>query len=273
MRGVVGALVVLATAAVGVPRRRRGRTTSCRCGAPGAGGINRAWQRRGAFTYRTDIPPDPSSYDIADQCRSQLLVATAPTARQRCIPDRSGNWIFDAPAGTRITAPGDLAVRRQPPHGRRTTTDGRHVAGLRARRGRALIGGVFGETCTAAPGSIGCSFGSDTGVSDASHAVYPTQRAKVSYTISCEYTGGCPRYYDDGTTRPIATIKIFGTRVTVNDPTAPSLKVGGPFSNPAGTRPARRVTYDASDSSGIRAVRLDLAGRSRAATQSPATTT
>ena len=48
--------------------------------------------------------------------------------------------------------------------------------------------------------------------------------------MSCEGDlAGCPTQYQ-GT--PIATIKIFGTRVTVYDPTAPSLKVGGPLQQP-----------------------------------------
>ena len=46
--------------------------------------------------------------------------------------------------------------------------------------GAQLIGGVFGENCTPPPGSIGCSFGSDSGVSTASHAVYAINAAKLS---------------------------------------------------------------------------------------------
>ena len=270
MRGVVGALVVLATAAVGVPAASAGRYDVVSCGAPGAGGINRAW-RAEASAY-PPIAPEPASYVISDQCGSQLLIQTAPPPGNAGFLT-GGNWVFDAPAGNRITR---LETWR---FGAKLRTGPNDPDGdtwkIFARDGDAnVIGGVYGETCTAAPGSIGCTFGSDTGVSDASHAVYPVNVTKISYSISCEYTGGCPRYYDDGTSRAsIATIKVFGTRVTVTDPTAPSLIVGGPLQNPGWHKAGETVTYDASDSSGIRAVRLDLAATSHAATRRPATTT
>ena len=91
--------------------------------------------------------------------------------------------------------------------------------------------------------------------------IYPLNVGKISYTVSCEDTGGCPRYYDDGTDRAsAATIKIFGTRGDHHRPERPE-----PHSRrPAGQRrlaEAQRVAaYDASDTSGIRAVRLDMAG-------------
>jgi hypothetical protein len=199
---------------------------------------------------------------IADKCGTQLLIETAPPPANAPFLT-GGNWVFDAPAGTRITRLETwrfgIKLRTGP-----NDPDGDTWKIFARDENASVIGGVFGETCTAAAGSIGCSFGSDTGVSDASHAVYPINVAKISYTISCEYLSGCPRYYDDGTNRaPVATIKIFGTRVTVTDPTAPSLKVGGPLQNPGWHKPSETVTYDASDSSGIRAVRLDIAGRTR----------
>ena len=260
MRGVVGALVVLATAAAGVPAASAGRYDVVSCGAPGGGGINRAW-RAEASAY-PPIAPEPASYVISDQCGSQLLIQTAPPPGNAGFLT-GGNWVFDAPAGNRITR---LETWR---FGAKLRTGPNDPDGdtwkIFARDGDAnVIGGVFGETCTAAPGSIGCTFGSDTGISDASHAVYPVNVTQISYSISCEYTGGCPRYYDDGTNRAsIATIKVFGTRVTVTDPTAPSLIVGGPLQNPGWHKASETVTYDASDSSGIRAVRLDLGSLTR----------
>jgi hypothetical protein len=260
MRGVVGALVVLATAAVGVPAASAGRYDVVSCGAPGAGGINRAW-RAEASAY-PPLTPEPASYVISDQCGTQLLIETAPPPGNAGFLT-GGNWVFDAPAGNRITRLETwrfgVKLRTGP-----NDPDGDTWKVFARDNDANVIGGVFGETCTAAPGSIGCSFGSDTGVSDASHAVYPLNVTKVSYSISCEYSGGCPRYYDDGTNRAsVATVKVFGTRVTVTDPTAPSLKVGGPLQNPGWHRASDTVTYDASDNSGIRAVRLDLGGLTR----------
>jgi hypothetical protein len=262
MRGLAGALVVAATAALGVPVAAAGTYDVVSCGAPGAGGINRAWRAEASGYPPSGISPDPSSYVIADQCGSQLLIQTAPPPANAPFLT-GGNWIFDAPAGTRITR---LETWR---FGVKLRTGSTNPEGdtwkIFARDENAsVIGGVFGETCTAAEGSIGCSFGSDTGVSEASHAVYPVNVARISYSISCEYTGGCPRYFDDGTNRaPVATIKLFGSRVTVNDPTAPALKTGGPLLSGGWRKPGDVLTYDASDNSGIRSVRLDMAGRSR----------
>ena len=50
--------------------------------------------------------------------------------------------------------------------------------------GAQLIGGVFGENCTAPPGAIGCSFGSDSGVGAASRAVYAINVARIAYAVS-----------------------------------------------------------------------------------------
>lgn len=263
MRGLVGVLVVAATALVSVPVAAAGTYDVVSCGAPGAGGINRAWR---ADVY--GVPPiaaDPASYTIADQCGTQLFIGTAPPPAN--APFLTGaSWVFDAPAGTRIsqleTWRFGVKLRTGP-----NDPDGDTWKIFARDENASVIGGVFGETCSAAPGSIGCSFGSDTGVSAASHAVYPVNVAKISYTISCEYSGGCPRYYDDGTNRAAtATIKVFGTRVRISDPTAPSLKVGGPLSTAGWHKPGAVVTYDASDTSGIRAVRLEVAGLTRRAT-------
>ena len=50
---------------------------------------------------------------------------------------------------------------------------------------------------------------------------------------------------------PIATIKLFGTRVTVTDNVRPTLKVGGALIAAGWHRATDRVTYDAADSTGI----------------------
>jgi hypothetical protein len=257
-------VVVAATMLAAVPVASAGTYDVVSCGAPGAGGINRAWRpEAGGFDDGTvHVDPDPASYLISDQCPSQLLIQTAaPPGNARFLT--GGSWIFDAPAGNRVTRLETwrfgVKLRTGP-----NDPDGDTWRIFARDEHASVIGGVFGETCTAAPGSIGCSFGSDTGVGDASHAVYPINVARISYTISCEYTGGCPRYFDDGTSSaPISTIKLFGTRVTVTDTTAPTLRVGGPLLLAGWRKPSDRLTYDASDSSGVRAVRLEIGGQTR----------
>jgi hypothetical protein len=100
MRGLVGAIVVLAAAALGAPVAVAGTYDVVSCGAPGAGGVSRAW-RPEASAFPPN-PPDPSSYEIVDQCPSQLLVRSS-TVDGTAPFLTGGNWIFDAPAGTRLT--------------------------------------------------------------------------------------------------------------------------------------------------------------------------
>ena len=71
----------------------------------------------------------------------------------------------------------------------------------------------------------------------------------------------CTRTFSRAT--PIATVKVFGTRVTVTDNVRPTLAVGGPLFAAGWRRPFDRVTYDATDNTGIRAGRLDVAGRTQ----------
>ena len=127
-------------------------------------------------------------------------------------------------------------------------------------QGAQIVGGVFGENCTAPAGTIGCTFGSDSPMSAASRAVYGINAARIAYSVSCETLPNCPRTFQNTS---IATIKVFGTRVTVTDSTTPSLRVGGPLLSAGWRKPGEVLTYDASDNSGVRAVRLEMGGRTR----------
>jgi hypothetical protein len=270
MRGLVGALVVAATAMGGTPVAEAGTYDVVSCGAPGAGGINRAWRPEfGGFP--PNVPPDPSSYVIADQCPSQLFISSAPPDGTTAPFLTSGNWVFDAPPGNRITRleTWRFGVRlRTAANDPDAGTDGDQGDPWRvfARDdGAQLIGGVFGENCTAPPGAIGCSFGSDTGVGPASRAVYAINVARIAYAVSCETLPNCPRTISN---TPIATVKLFGSRVTINDPTRPTLGVGGPLLAGAWRKPNEILTYDARDNASVRAVRLEMAGRTRRDTAS-----
>ena len=270
MRGLAGMVVAAAAMLAAVPVASARTYDVVSCGAPGAGGVNGAWRAEyGGFVDPVDgdpnIQPDPGSYEIANQCPSQLLIRSS-TADGNAPFLTSGNWVFDAPSGTRLTR---LETWRFGVRLRTSADDPQPGQGgdqgdpwkVFARdEGAQLIGGVFGENCSAPPGAIGCSFGSDTGVGAASRAVYDINVARISYAVSCEELSGCPRHIS-GT--PIATVKVFGTRVTVTDNVRPTLAVGGPLFAAGWRRPIDRVTYDATDNTGIRAGRLDVAGRTQ----------
>jgi hypothetical protein len=264
---VLGAASALVAALAAAPGAWAGTYDVVSCGAPGAAGVNRAWVPE--FGGFGSVPPDPSSYQVVDRCPGDLLAQSAPPPGNAPFLT-SGNWVFTAPSGTRITRleTWRFGVKLRTNSGDPDPNNGDQgdTWKIFARDENAsIIGGVFGETCETKPGDIGCSFGKDAGVTEASRAVYGINVGKISYTVSCENLyGGCPRYFDDGTNRaPIASIKLFGTRVTIDDESRPSLSPRGLLLSPGWRRPSDTVVYDASDNTGIREVRLEAAGRTR----------
>ncbi|MEO8690196.1 MAG: carboxypeptidase-like regulatory domain-containing protein [Solirubrobacteraceae bacterium] len=265
MRGLAGIAVGAATVLAGVPQAAAGTYVVASCGAPGAGGVNKAW-RPEATGFPPNVPPEPGSYQMIDQCPGQLVVQSNPDASVKAPFLTGGNWSFDAPAGNRVI---QFETWR---YGRKSRTEASDPDSgspgdqgdpwkIFARdEGASIIGGGFGESCQIVAPATSCSFGADAGMGAASRAVYPINVARISYAVSCEeFYGGCKRTAFDGPYA--AVIKVFGTRITISDGSAPGLRVGGALLAAGWRRPSDRLTYDATDSAGVRAVRLELAGR------------
>ena len=151
MRGVVGALVVLATAAVGVPAASAGRTTSSPVTPPGArrSTTRGAGQSSPSTSVHPPTPDDPAAY------APHTASAAAPTAsRQRLEPgpraDSLGDGrelhVFTAPAETTHHAGHALAVRGRPAGRRQSEQPRQRVRALRderqLRRRRAFGGAM-----------------------------------------------------------------------------------------------------------------------------------
>jgi hypothetical protein len=73
MRGLAAMLVGLAAGAAGAPWAWAGTYDVVSCGAPGAGGVNRAWRpEAGGFdgvdpnNNPVHVAPAPASYEIVD---------------------------------------------------------------------------------------------------------------------------------------------------------------------------------------------------------------
>ena len=275
MRGLAGMVVVAAAMLAAVPVAvggdvRRGR----RATRPGAGGVNRAWRAEfGGFP--PNVQPDPSAYQVIDQCPTQLFVSSAPPDGTTAPFLTSGNWVFDAPAGTRLTRleTWRFGVRLRTNGGDPDPgTDGDQGDPWRvwARDdGAQIIGGVFGENCSAPAGPSAAPSGVDSSMSAASRAVYGLNVARIAYSVSCETLPNCTRTFQN---TPIATIKLFGTRVTVTDTTAPDARGRRPAARGRLAPAERPLTYDATDNTGIRAGRLDIGGRTPRDARRPATT-
>src|SRR5690349_9481583 len=155
MRGLAAVAAGLATAVVSAPAASAGTYDVVSCGAPGAGGVNRAWVPE--FTSWPTTQPDPSSYRLLDQCPNQLFVSPAPPSGNARLLT-GAQWSFTAPAGARLTR---LETWRFGVKLRTGSTDpGGDTWDISARdEGNNVIGGVFGETCSTKPGDIGCQFG------------------------------------------------------------------------------------------------------------------
>ena len=216
------------------------------CGAPGAGGVNRAWVG--------EVVPAGGPFTIAG-CGSELLGATSST-RQRAGYFQGVNWSFTAPAGTRITR---LVTWR---HGQLFCCNGWSVAAY--ADGAGVVGGGFGgETCSPPQGFVPCTFGASGGVSAASRAEYgDLSTGRIFYSAGCGEPSGCDTANDSG--QRFAEYHVYGTAVTIRDDVAPGLTVGGPLLAAGWHRPgdSQQLTFNATDTTGIR--RLELVGAATA---------
>src|SRR3954454_20603961 len=105
MRGVVGALVVLATAGVGVPAASAGRYDVVTCNAPGAHGVNNAWSYYvGTLDGSPPSAEDLSNYALGGDCASSngLRVGSNPAGPRTVRWGTFANLRFTAPADTDI---------------------------------------------------------------------------------------------------------------------------------------------------------------------------
>jgi hypothetical protein len=217
------------------------------CGAPGAGGVNRAWRA---------VVDVPDVYEAAD-CGSAMYAGSSAVPGRRAPYFTSANWLFEAPAGTRITR---LVTWR---YGQGFCCNGWKVA---AYDGQAnIIGGPFGETCTAPQGFTPCSFGATGGVSAASRGEYALDTHRVHYSVACvEDEMECPTSNDGG--QRYAEFHLYGTAVTLRDDLPPELALAGPLFRPGWRRPgdSQQLVFNATDATGIRRVALggDAAGAS-----------
>jgi hypothetical protein len=82
MRGLVGAVVVATTAALGAPVASAGTYDVVSCRAPGANGVNAAWT---PFLNALDGSQQPDGFDFIYNCPgagSQLIARSAARAGQ-----------------------------------------------------------------------------------------------------------------------------------------------------------------------------------------------
>ena len=213
------------------------------CGAPGAGGVNRAWTN--------EIVGDRRQLQrLRLRLGAARRHARAPAGRRPLF--NGVNWTFTAPAGTQVSK----------------LVTWRYLQALllqrlerrRLRRPGPVLGGLGGEACVPPRVLRSVPRRVRAGVNASSRAEYANVNSnKVFYSTGCGQAS-CPTDNDSG--QRYAEFHLYGTVVTVNDTTAPAVKLSGPLTVGGWQRPGgpQQLTYAATDGSGIR--RLTLTGAS-----------
>jgi hypothetical protein len=265
MRGVAGALVVLAAAAVGVPAASAGTYDVAACNAPGGHGLNNSWSwgvevlPLGA----TPTPDDQAAYALTGNCAAPDGFRGGSNPGHQPIRWGTGaSFTFQAPADTSITrvtlwryGVGRLGADNPSSP---TTESGRFETN--ATFGNDILSA---ERCHPGDGFYAnpCTIGAP-GFSDASKVVHEGRATSFKIGIFCGGDNGpfIACYTNDGAGGPFGFIDFQGAVVHIEDTTAPAITAGGALISSGWRKPSDIVALSASDSTGIRAARLDVDG-------------
>ena len=283
MRGVVGVLVVLATAAVGVPVASAGRYDVVSCGAPGA----RRHQPRVASRGRSrrSDPPTPDDRVLRRSSRTSARIAAAVGAAPHPAALRAGswapaaNWVFNAPAGTGITRleTWRFGVR----HGCAPTIPTRSrqatLAGLRPRRDANVRSarGVRRDVHAAARArSAARSAATPASATPRKPSIDGQRHEDLLRRVSCETPAAARATTTTARTRPVATSRSSGARVTHHGHRPPRCSTSaGRCSAAAGASQATPSPSTPRTARGSARLDSTSAGRHQPRQRAPATTT
>jgi hypothetical protein len=264
MRIVVRAVLVAATLALLAPAGARAGTYDVvSCNAPGAAGVNHS------LSYAaTSFDPQYNGvvggwYEGDGSCADGLV------ARSRTVDGTvakwltGGNWSFSAPDGTEVVGFSSWRFGEARDSGGddpNTTLidEGDHWRiDVVDASGQPIGGPGGGETCSHPVGVDLCTIGAPGG-QRADHRLV-TSLLRWQVTCGGEITGGCPTSYAN---YPLATMVVYGTRITLQDDSAPSASLAGSLLAPGWHSPGEPVSYTASDNSGIRSATLSAGSAS-----------
>jgi hypothetical protein len=225
------------------------------CNAPGASG------RNNSLTYAAESFDPQYAGQVGGWYEADGSCADGLVARSRTVDGTVAKWLtgaawtFNAPAGTEIvgfTHWRFAEARDQAADDPNTPNDdGDHWRAAVVDHTNQPIGGALGETCNHGIGVPSCTFGAPGGTV-ASHRVLTP---RLRWVVDCvgDIVGGCPTSYGG---YPLASMVVYGTKVTLQDNSAPTASLGGPLTTPGWHRPGDGITYSASDNTGIRSATL-----------------
>ena len=203
------------------------------------------------------------SYELDGSCAGGLIARSHPLhTTAPWLTD--GGWRFDAPAGTEITRVVSWRFGEARDFGDDPATpfvdEGDHWrVALTDGTGQFVGGPAGGETCAHGLNIPACTIGEPNG----GRSQHDVRTNALRWAVSCggEIIGGCPTSYADPITAPgypLATMALYGTAITLTDPSAPARRWADRCSPAAGAGPATARAYSASDNSGIRSAELTV---------------
>ena len=217
------------------------------CGAPGANGVNRAWQVAPDF--------DDRFWDVTPSC--PLLSASSEPRPGVVAPYFTGaGFQLAAPPGAIL----DKMVIWRTGYRFNSTGSAQGPWVVQGYRGDAtVIGGpLLGETCVIPSGQLFCRFGAEGTMSPGSRIERDLDTDKVLYSAACFEAAGCGTANDAGF--PFAGLSISGSIVTVREETGPGVIARGPLTEPGWHTDDPPLSFGASDPVGIRQLRLLVDG-------------
>jgi hypothetical protein len=226
------------------------------CNAPGADGRNNSLSYA-ATSFDPQYNGAVGGWYEGDSSCADGLVARSRTVDGTVAKWLTGaRWAFFAPAGTEIVGFSSWRFGEARDSGaddpNTPSDDGDHWRVDVVDDSGQPIGGPIGdETCAHGGGVPLCTIGASGGVR-ADHRLVATQ---LRWQITCggTITGGCPTSYAG---YPLATMVVYGTRITLQDNSAPAASLAGPLLAPGWRRPSDAIAYTATDNSGIRSATL-----------------
>jgi hypothetical protein len=217
------------------------------CGAPGANGVNRAWEVIPGF--------DDRFWDIAPSCPE--LSAWSERRPGVVAPNFTG-------AGFQLSAPPGAMLDRMViwRTGYRFNSTGSAqgpwaVQGYRAD-GSVLGGPLTGETCLIEAGQLACRFGAEGAMAPGARIERDLETTRVLYSAACFDPPGCSTANDQGF--PFAGLSISGSIVTVRDTVRPAVVARGALLAPGWRTEDLPLSFGASDAVGIRVARVLVDG-------------
>jgi hypothetical protein len=225
------------------------------CGAPGAGGVNRAWTLYPGFDerYWNQVPSCPTlsaTSDPAPGVRAGYFTGTGfhVVAPAGAILDRMVIWRH----GYRFNSTG--------------TAQGPWVVGGFRGDGTVIGGPLAGETCNIAANQLSCDFGAP-GMADAARIERDLETNEVLYNVSCFDQAGCVTANDQGF--PFTGVFISGSVITVRDETLPAVTARGALLAGGWITTDAPLSFGATDNVGIRQLRVLVDGAQAQVVQPP----